>query len=761
MAGIASAAEPPVATWRLPARVVAVGLPGVAGVRQVGRFHSGGAIPANPAFLLSTSTGRVLDPERILVSTASNFGAPLGDPAQAEGAVLSIDPRPPGTIVIPARFAESGGQSVAAGGAIRLYTAQSAAFANRRYNGAARTGAYTAASGPRYLSMNNAFGRPWIANAPAGPRGAGSVTVVDPDGAPLDNAPSAEAGGVFAGSLTNREWAPRGGHLGWIERWRAGRPSAQLTPGALAQGALGTAFLGPSPDGSGLAVFAAVTADGAVVQIHVRDGVDGLAAAGTVGGDDVGADPGVIGVAFKWNPDRTVFVADVTRDRIVLLHLRDDGRHFTLAGKGELAADALNQPVDIAPAMPEVANPRFASHTTLAGGSDLYVANRGDGSLVRLSQDGRVLARAEIEVPGLGVPGLGALGVGLLGAGRIRAIAVSGDAQRVWLAVEGEMPGFEGHPGALLEVSAFDESGAFYANGGTGGQGFIDTSSSTSDAIGVIDASRPVAAGPSASDAPPSASRDAFESAPAPASASPDLEAVGRDAFSREFTPADGLGPLFNAPSCVTCHPGPGGGSTLVEHFVRRVARMDPVTGRVVPVADPNSPIAHRFAMRETGAGEAMGEAGAKGAPGEREGRESSALASVQAVVPSRANVTSLRMPPSLFAIARLDEIPDAVIEAQAVSKGDGIKGRVHVVTTASGVERVGRFGWKGQIATLDEMVADAFANELGITSALAPAPPSGAQPPLEDDGERVRAVAAYLRSLRPGDGRPGREVAR
>ena len=41
-------------TWRLSARVVAVGLPGVAGVRQVGRFHRGGPIPGNPEFLLTT-----------------------------------------------------------------------------------------------------------------------------------------------------------------------------------------------------------------------------------------------------------------------------------------------------------------------------------------------------------------------------------------------------------------------------------------------------------------------------------------------------------------------------------------------------------------------------------------------------------------------------------------------------------------------------------------------------------------------------------
>src|SRR5262249_44797360 len=146
-----------------------------------------------------------------------------------------------------------------------------------------------------------------------------------------------------------------------------------------------------------------VTADGAVTQVHVQDGVDGLAAPGTVRPLESEDDPGLIGIAFKWNPDRVLYVADAARDRVVLLHLDDDLKHFRLARTTFVASPALNQPVDLSPAVPEIANPRFASHTTLAGGSDLYAANRGDGSLVRLSQDGKILARAQIEVPGLGL----------------------------------------------------------------------------------------------------------------------------------------------------------------------------------------------------------------------------------------------------------------------------------------------------------------------------------------------------------------------
>jgi CxxC motif-containing protein (DUF1111 family) len=121
------------------------------------------------------------------------------------------------------------------------------------------------------------------------------------------------------------------------------------------------------------------------------------------------------------------------------------------------------------------------------------------------------------------------------------------------------------------------------------------------------------------------------------------------------------------------------------------------------------------------------------------------AASAVQAEpLPRGANVVSLRMPLALAAAGRLDEIPDAVIEAQAVSKGDGIKGRVHYVATADGSQHVGRYGWKADRARLDEIVAQAFANEMGINSALAVHPAAT----VRDDGAMVMAISSYLREL-------------
>jgi len=648
----------------LRARVVATGLPGAQGIRQVGRFHSGSPIMTNPEFLLQTQPGRVLDPERVLVTVDSNLGAALGNRAHAAGSVLSIDPRAAvdgRPIAVPANLAVLPLRRE--GGPLQIYTAQTDAYTNRSHNSGARTAAFAAAAGPRYLSINNAFGRPWIANAPFGLRGEGSESVVDPDGKPLANAPSDTAGGVFAGAATPRESVAKATrHGGFASLWNR-KPSGQLTPGRLASGALGTALLGASPDGSGFAVFAIVTGDGAVVQAHVQDGIDGLAPAGTIA---VGAaDPGVIGMAFKWSPTRVLYLADAQHDRIVLLHLGDDTRHFTLVRRSSLASPWLHEPVDLAAAIPEIASPRFASHTTLSGSSDLYVVNRGDGSLLRISQSGAAIARAEIEIAG----------EGHIGAGRLHSIAVSADAQRIWLIARRA----DSDDSMLLEVEAFDSAGPFV--------------------------------GPASP-----ANGPAHGKTPAT-----DISTRGAQIFRSNFTPATGLGPLFNAVSCVACHPGPGGSSAQEEHFAQRVARMDPASGRIMPIDGQANVSVARLSTR------ALGQADAPAAG-----------------LPRAANVVSLRMPPSLFGVARLDDIPDAAIEAQAVAKGDGIKGHVSRVTSANGQRRIGRYGWKADIATLDDMVAEAFTHEIGLNSALAVQP----QTPVEEDGSLVRAVSAYLRSL-------------
>jgi len=430
-----TSSQPPAAAEASPltARVVAVGVPDAGAISPVGTFHAGGPIHDKPEFAVFTQQGEVLAPERLLVASASNFGAPLALPERPAGAIISIDPAGADPLVIPADFARAGNQASAVDGRVRLFAAQSPGYANRLTKPTALTADLTAASNPRGISINNGFGRPWVANAPDGPSGPGTETVLDPDGRPLANPPSEIAGGVFAGKQTNRP--------------------EQRTPGALV-GAVGNALLGKSPDGGGKAVFAVLNADGALVQVHVKDGVDGLAPAGTIhalprvgraGATASEPGPTRAGMLFNWTPDRILYVADPVGNAIAALTLGDDGTVFRLDSVRRIEVPELAMPVDLAAVVPEAANPDFSSNTTLAGGSDLYVANRANGTIVRLRQDGKVVGVRQVQAPGSGP----------LGPGQLNGIAVSPDARRIWVTISGALPAYPDAPGAILEVPAF------------------------------------------------------------------------------------------------------------------------------------------------------------------------------------------------------------------------------------------------------------------------------------------------------------------
>ena len=409
------------------AQVVATGIPGAGAITEIGTFHRGGPFVERPA--LATQAHPVLDAHRLLVASTSNFGAPLAL-SEPEGSILSIDVSAGPVDITDAAFAA--GVSLGnrhpstAGGAVLLYTAQNATFLNSvNGNTGAATAGLPAVSLPLGISLNSGFGRPWFANAPHGSAGDGTITVIDPNGAPLAGAPSTVAGGVFAGNLTNRD--------------------AATTHGLIA-GALATALVTKSPDASGRAVFLAALADGSVVQVHVQRGVDGLAAPGSFSPiADISREraesneAGVVtraGMVFNWVPTRNVFVADPLADRILAFDLADDGVLFHAVNGRYLRSPVLHTPIDLAPAVREGATRNFASNTTLGGGADIYVLNRGNNSVVRMRQDGQVAAVRQIasDVEGF----------------RVNGLAVSEDARTIWItAVAG------GGGGVVLSIPAF------------------------------------------------------------------------------------------------------------------------------------------------------------------------------------------------------------------------------------------------------------------------------------------------------------------
>ena len=391
------------------ARVIAINIPGASAISQVGTFLNNPVPPAcaHPIPTLFSSfiePGAVLDPNRILIGSQSNFGAPLAVGAGTEGSFLSIDPSGPGSLSVPPNFARSGVQASTLGGAVQMFSANSPHWLNGVNNSGASTAPFTGVSNPLGLSNNNAFGRLWPANAPFGDTGAGSSSILDPTGLPLKGAPSPVIGGVYVGSQTNRNVV-------------AVPQQPQVIPGSLNTGAVGTAFLGPSPDGSCRAVFSVVTADGAIVQEHTSKGLDGLAPTGTVqpllgrswNPPNQGVEPrlGVLMNPYTATPGAAwqLFVSEPFNNTIAVINLVVSGttpnQVFGLGTVSRISSSTLNLPVDLAPVQRDADNINWAANTTLDEGSDFYVANRGDNTIVRMRQDGTVVGvrRVALDSP--------------------------------------------------------------------------------------------------------------------------------------------------------------------------------------------------------------------------------------------------------------------------------------------------------------------------------------------------------------------------
>jgi hypothetical protein len=328
-----------------------------------------------------------------------------------------------------------------------MYSAQSPNWLNGIYNPTAVTANQTGVTNPLGISINNAFGRLWPANAPYGLAGPGSSSIDDPDGRPLKGAPNTTTGGVYFGDLT-------------------GRQPVQIIPGALRKGAVGTAFLGRAPDGTGRAVFAVVVADGSIVQEHTAKALDGLAPPDTVQAlagrswtdgaiEDEGAHPELrptprLGAIINYKPTLILYVSQPFDNSIKAIDLAvrpsdpPGNEVFEPSGSRLISSPALNEPVDLAPAEIETEDPNWSSNTTMEEEADFYVCNRGDNTIVRMAQDGTVVAVREVRFGGRS-----------LGYARLNGIATSSDHSKIWVSYVGKLPGASDGVGGVLELPAF------------------------------------------------------------------------------------------------------------------------------------------------------------------------------------------------------------------------------------------------------------------------------------------------------------------
>jgi CxxC motif-containing protein (DUF1111 family) len=169
---------------------------------------------------------------------------------------------------------------------------------------------------------------------------------------------------------------------------------------------------------------------------------------------------------------------------------------------------------------------------------------------------------------------------------------------------------------------------------------------------------------------------------------------LGLEDFTEVETAEDGLGPAFNGNSCAVCHsvPAIGGVSTMTE--VRGGYRDE--DGKFHALN--GGTLYHLFST-----------------PPHR----------CQVQIPPEANVIARRAPIPLFGAGLVEAIADETIlalEDPDDRDGDGIQGRAaRIIDVVAGRERIGRFGWKAQQATLLAFSGDAYRNEMGITNDLFP----------------------------------------
>jgi CxxC motif-containing protein (DUF1111 family) len=156
---------------------------------------------------------------------------------------------------------------------------------------------------------------------------------------------------------------------------------------------------------------------------------------------------------------------------------------------------------------------------------------------------------------------------------------------------------------------------------------------------------------------------------------------------------ADGLGPVYNAQSCRECHQNPvsGAGSQILE------VRAGSTDGYTFTNHIGGSLI-HSRAIDPA----------------------------IQVRVLGTDNVVTSRSSLNILGDGFIEALPDSFFtNAQTTQSNAGLyRGtiiRVPVLEASAGTTRIGRFGHKNQQASLLSFAADAYVNEMGITSPLQP----------------------------------------
>jgi CxxC motif-containing protein (DUF1111 family) len=185
-----------------------------------------------------------------------------------------------------------------------------------------------------------------------------------------------------------------------------------------------------------------------------------------------------------------------------------------------------------------------------------------------------------------------------------------------------------------------------------------------------------------------------------------DTFARDQQVYEKNEAVADGLGPVYNATSCVVCHQNPNSGSAS-QITELRVGHNDANGNFVNPtifINDGKDSITGRSIVNDRAIGP-----------------------EAQEHIPASENIRTLRAALNTLGDGFVEAIDDGTLIAIAEKQPELTDGKVHgevvqaPIFEAAGQTRVGRFGWKDQHGSLLSFIADAYVNEMGITNRLRP----------------------------------------
>ena len=178
--------------------------------------------------------------------------------------------------------------------------------------------------------------------------------------------------------------------------------------------------------------------------------------------------------------------------------------------------------------------------------------------------------------------------------------------------------------------------------------------------------------------------------------------------FNAREAITDGLGPIFNAEGCGVCHDAGAAGGASATRIERRYGRF--VNGVFDPLANRGGSLRQLFSV------------------GAFTGRNGQACNPPVESEPAEATVHNVgRVTTPLFGLGLVDSMPDSFFTGMAAGEPTATRGVANIVSIVLpndrdvnqniGTQRVGRFGWKAGVPNLLQFAADAYLNEMGITT--------------------------------------------